>query len=213
MNKLSIGIILLFSYVLFYHIGDEEYIKMLVLTLVTGIVVCYLNKNVEGLENSNGSDNSNGSVDSDNFGQASSDPATPVVKDSPPPTRKSSVSVTPIDTSLRMGPYDGLCVRTLNQKFKDLSKNKLISNNKLMTYQGVQGPIQNMISDDSALSGPNVDGDPNSPQRLFMFANNEASLNCCPSTYSSDRGCVCSTEKQDKFIRRRGFNNSAQNVA
>ena len=67
MNKLSIGIILLFSYVLFYHIGDEEYIKMLVLTLVTGIVVCYLNKNVEGLENSNGSDNSNGSVNSDQF--------------------------------------------------------------------------------------------------------------------------------------------------
>lgn len=205
MNKLSVGILILFSYVLFFHIGDTEYIKMLVLTLVTGAVICYLNKNVEGLENSD---------NTDNFGQVSSDPSpSPAESVSQPSTRNSNVSVTPIDTSLRMGPYDGLCVRTLNQKFKDLSNNKLVSNNELMIYQGVQGPIQNMVSDDSALSGPNVDGDPDSPQRLFMFANNEASLNCCPSTYSTDRGCVCTTEKQDQFIRRRGFNNSAQNVA
>ena len=202
MNKLSIGIILLFSYVLFYHVKDDEYSKMLILTLVTGFSVCYLNKNIEGMDNAG------------NFGEASSDPSPSPADSLPaPPTRTNSPNITPIDTSLRTGPYDGLCVRTLNQKFRDLSNNKLASNDKLMVYQGTQGPIQNMVSDNADLSGPNVDGDPNSPQRLFMFANNEASLNCCPSTYSTDRGCVCSTEKQDQFIRRRGYNNSAQNVA
>ena len=41
MNKLSIGIILLFLVCLFYHVGDEEYVKMLVLALVTGIMLLF----------------------------------------------------------------------------------------------------------------------------------------------------------------------------
>ena len=59
----------------------------------------------------------------------------------------------------------------------------------------------------------NVDGDKNSPQRLSMLANNYASLNCCPSTYSTDRGCVCLTKKQTDFLSRRGYNNVTNNVA
>ena len=38
--------------------------------------------------------------------------------------------------------------------------------------------------------------------------NNESSLNCCPSTFSTDNGCVCVTPKQQKFIKTRGFNKS-----
>ena len=81
-----------------------------------------------------------------------------------------------------------------------------------MSYLGVQGPVQNISTDNSYLSGPTVDGEGDSPQRLFMFANNTASLNCCPSTYSTSTGCVCSTDKQDDYIRRRGFNNTATNI-
>ena len=114
-----------------------------------------------------------------------------------------------VDNINRMGPYDGLCLSS-NNYVDDID---LVDNNDLQTYLGVQGPLQSLNTDNNALIGPTVDGDPNSPQRLFMFANNTASLNCCPSTYSTDRGCVCSTEKQDDLIRRRGFNNSAQNVA
>ena len=213
MNYLSIPIIIGYVFILFYYIKDDDYLKMLGLTLVTAIAICYLKDNVEGLENSNANANANKDTAGD-FGNVSSEPAgSPADDSSAPQVVTVKPSVSPIDTKLRMGPYDGLCVRTLNQKFRDLSKNGLVSNDKLMTYLGVQGPVQNVVSDDSDLSGPNVDGDPKSPQRLFMFANNTASLNCCPSTYSTDRGCVCSTEKQDDFVTRRGFNNSANNVA
>lgn len=211
MNNLSVLVIIGYIVVLFYFVKDTEYLKMLGLTLITAIVICQLKNRVEGLENSSNSNNANSN--SDNFGNVSAEPIESPSDNSPPQQIvKVEPSVSPIDSKLRIGPYDGLCVRTLNQKFRDFNNN-LISNKNLMNFQGVQGPVQNVVSDDSDLIGPTVDGDPNSPQRLFMFANNKASLNCCPSTYSTDRGCVCSTEKQDKFIRRRGFNNSAQNVA
>ena len=112
-----------------------------------------------------------------------------------------------------MGPYDGLCVRTLNNAFKDLSNNKLVSNDELMNYLGVQGPVQNVVTDNTYLSGPTVDGDPETPQRLFMLANNASSPNCCPSTFSTSTGCVCTTDKQSDYIKRRGFNNDINNVA
>ena len=208
MNYLSILVIIGYIVVLFYFVGDTEYLKMLGLTLVTAIVICQLKNRVEGLENSN-----NANSNSDNFGNVSGEPIESPSDSVPPPqVVRVEPSVSPIDSKLRIGPYDGLCVRTLNQKFRDYN-NSLIDNKNLMNFQGVQGPVQNVVSDDSDLVGPTVDGDPDSPQRLFMFANNKASLNCCPSTYSTDRGCVCSTEKQDNYVRRRGFNNSAQNVA
>ena len=36
---------------------------------------------------------------------------------------------------------------------------------------------------------------------LFMFAYNKSHPSCCPSTYSSSRGCVCMTEDQKNLIR------------
>ena len=36
-----------------------------------------------------------------------------------------------------------------------------------MTYLGVQGPVQNRISDNSVLTGPTVDGDPNSFSKII----------------------------------------------
>jgi hypothetical protein len=42
---------------------------------------------------------------------------------------------------------------------------------------------------------------------LSMFAHNKFSPHCCPSTYSSDRGCVCITDAQKKQLQTRGHNN------
>lgn len=41
---------------------------------------------------------------------------------------------------------------------------------------------------------------------LFLYANNRASPDCCPSTLSSDGGCVCTTPQQRDFINTRGGN-------
>lgn len=220
MNYLSIGVIIGYMIILFYFVKDDEYLKMLGLTLLTGIIICQLKSNgVEGLTNSNSNSNlAKANSNSKSNSNASADPVeeTPVkpitsgVKDT---IIKTEPSMSPLDLKHKMGPYDGLCVRTLNNQFKDLSKNKLVPNDTLMSYLGVQGPVQNVSTDDAYLSGPTVDGEADSPQRLFMFANNAASPSCCPSTFSTSTGCVCSTEKQDDYIRRRGFNNDNNNVA
>lgn len=53
---------------------------------------------------------------------------------------------------------------------------------------------------------PSVDGQEGSQQRMFMFAHNQVSPQCCPSTYSTDMGCVCTTEAQRNLIAGRGGN-------
>lgn len=43
-------------------------------------------------------------------------------------------------------------------------------------------------------------------QELFQFEGNRISADCCPSPFSSDRGCVCLTDKQIKEFNTRGGN-------
>jgi hypothetical protein len=43
-------------------------------------------------------------------------------------------------------------------------------------------------------------------QELFQFQNNRVSADCCPSPFSSDRGCVCLTDSQIKEFESRGGN-------
>ena len=50
-----------------------------------------------------------------------------------------------------------------------------------------------------------IDGVKGSAEKMFMLANNVASPLCCPSTFSTSTGCVCTTENQRKFINRRGM--------
>lgn len=47
---------------------------------------------------------------------------------------------------------------------------------------------------------------------MFIFANSYASPDCCPSTFSNDRGCVCTSDSQRKYIgEQRGLNKSYDN--
>jgi hypothetical protein len=43
-------------------------------------------------------------------------------------------------------------------------------------------------------------------QELFQFENNRISADCCPSPFSSDRGCVCLTDAQRAEFASRGGN-------
>ena len=47
-------------------------------------------------------------------------------------------------------------------------------------------------------------GSKNELGSMFMFAYNKYSPACCPSRYSTSRGCVCMTEDQKKMLDKRG---------
>ena len=46
--------------------------------------------------------------------------------------------------------------------------------------------------------------------KLFEFQNNKIGADCCPSPFSTDRGCVCLTPEQIKRFETRGGNRSSE---
>ena len=50
-----------------------------------------------------------------------------------------------------------------------------------------------------------VDGPPTGSS-LSMLAENQSSADCCPSSYSTSKGCVCLTQTQLELLRNRGGN-------
>jgi len=103
-------------------------------------------------------------------------------------------------------PYDGVCLQTGNSDhwMKSPDNSQLIPNDKLYTYLGNQVPLKTGLSDQTVLKGPPVDGVIGSPQKMAMWANNVSSPLCCPSTYTTSTGCICSTKNQRDFIAGRG---------
>jgi hypothetical protein len=83
------------------------------------------------------------------------------------------------------------------------------SNLPLVKDTYITSPVgEDILLTDDLLSAyyPSVDGEKGSQQRMFMFAQNQVRPECCPATYSSDRGCVCTTEAQRNFVAGRGGN-------
>lgn len=115
-------------------------------------------------------------------------------------------------STVNTGPYDGLCLKTGNQEYwmKTPDETSLVPNDTLYTYLSSQGPIKMKLSDQAALKGPPVDGVEGSFEKMFMWANNVTSPLCCPSTFSTSTGCVCSTKNQRDFIAGRGTLNDSK---
>lgn len=110
----------------------------------------------------------------------------------------------------RMGPYDGLCISKGPEKNYELADEE-----EIRTYFGVQAPMNMEIGqpNNSDLSGPTVDGDDESPQRLSMLSNNKSRFDCCTnSPFTTNSGCICLTNKQRHFINTRGFNKSQPDI-
>ncbi len=300
-------LIILYSYLLFFHIKDEGYKNMIILTLITGIISYYMNKDIyEGIgyfddsvkfteeeeetrkqswidetekdttDGETGSDteevvrggvtcsnfdcsehindlaeNPSSIVCSDNTCSAeeccSSAPVPsntpfvsaeyvklrekarekdgPIVTDKndtpegigptePTPssnedefTVKEEVKLTPVESKFRIGPYDGLCISS-----DKLTEEDYFTNDELLTYLGVHGPMEIHSSQD-VLTGPTIDGEKDSPQKLTTFANNKTKFNCCgESPYTTSTGCLCLTEKQRDYIRSRGNNKTSPDI-
>ena len=112
--------------------------------------------------------------------------------------------------STNMSKYDGLCIRNDNTEgwMKYPDNIPLIKDKDLYVIQGHTNPNEPVFSDSSNINGPPVDGDIDSSKSMFMFKNNVVSPLCCPSTYTTSDGCVCSTKKQRDYINIRGYGNT-----
>ena len=200
MHLVIIGI---YAYVLLCHVKDTDYVSMVLLTAATCLAICYLKKNnvfntvegsycqkqpiLEGLDN--------------DAAPADAAPADASKEDKKPTGYD---IVRPLPAS--MGPFDGLCLQTGNKEhwMKSPDNTALIPNDALFSYLSSQGPLKPLFTDNSALFGPPIDGQDGSAKKMFMFANNRTSPNCCPGTFSTSTGCVCTTENQRDFIASRG---------
>lgn len=106
--------------------------------------------------------------------------------------------------------YDGI---KLNFKANDCGWRHPPCDVPLLDQVLVTSPVGDNIpltNDPSSYSFPTTDGDATSPQKMFMLAHNQVSPKCCPSTFSTDRGCVCTTKKQRDYLSSRGGNKTSQ---
>lgn len=183
-KNMEFFILAIYAYVLF-QIEDNDYVTMLLLTVAACLSICFLKKRnvVEGASCSRG-DVTDGYV-KEGF-------------ENPPKIVKQMPDM--------MGPYDGLCLQTGNNQYwmKSPDETSLVPNDALFTYLSSQGPTKPVFTDNSSLNGPPVDGHPDSDKKMFMLANNRTSPNCCPSTFSTSTGCVCTTKNQRDYIASRG---------
>ena len=92
-------------------------------------------------------------------------------------------------------------------KCKNLNRKRNRDLNKLFPIVNIHSPVgspHRLTQDLASYNYPTVDGNPDSPRHLFQFALNQSSFDCCPSTYSSDKGCICQTPDQIKRYRTAG---------
>ena len=116
--------------------------------------------------------------------------------------------MSPMDDLFRMGPYDSLCISKEEEKDYELATDEELKN-----LFGVQVPLVIGKTNNEDLTGPSVDGDKDSPQKLSMLANNKINFECCTtSPFTTNSGCICLTKKQVNFLKTRGLNKSAPDI-
>ena len=215
LDNLTVIMFAIYIYVIFMVIQKDDYASMLIATLVIAILLCYRRRGYLRIETfspgeqayfSGGSPAQSQDAMPKNFANVVSNLSNvpQAVETNPIPIQN--------DPNLmynNVSAYDGLCLKTGNKQFWSHSPNNvpLINDNSLYTILGHTTSEKPVMSDPSSLSGPSLDGTEDTPNKMFMFANNVSSPNCCPSTFSTSTGCVCTTDNQRDFVAARGFNN------
>lgn len=261
----QIIIMLIYLYILFFHIKPNDYLTMLILTATTAVILCKITKNqIEGNKNieetnnelSDVLNNISSAIDSTspetpneelnetndaestenekivdeykgrnqyedyereradierdsketkfNEGPKGTGPEIPKVEELKGEQINKDVKLLQLKNIHKIGPFDGVCLSSI-VKAKD---HQVVSNDQLDVYQGSQSPIQSVKTQDNVLTGPTIDGEKGSIQRLAMFGNNKGNNECCDESPYMARGvgCVCLTNKQKKYLGTRGFN-------
>lgn len=110
----------------------------------------------------------------------------------------------PIDYT--MGSLDGIRLKTgCPGNWRDQPCGANFANSRQNhVLQGNQLPLKTPTTKNLFPDAPPVDGRKGSPKSMFMLAYNQSHPACCPSTYSTDRGCVCTTPAQREWLARGG---------
>ena len=207
-QNMPLIIIGLYAYVLLCHVKSTDYVTMVVLTGATCLVICYLKKNKRLIEGKYGHSGHHEGLANGCGVKEGLYTVEGLANDDKPKSKEGMAVGSDVfrKLSANMGPFDGLCLQSGNKEswMKSPDNTALIPNDALFTYLSSQGPLKPVFSDNSALFGPSIDGHPDSAKKMFMFANNRTSPNCCPGTFSTSTGCVCTTENQRDFIASRG---------
>ena len=127
------------------------------------------------------------------------------------PVTISNNEILDYDKNYNISPYDNIELKTTNNNcddWKRIPTNLPLVDDKLLApVLGTQVSLTNDHLTDTSMisSAPTLDGTPNTPNRMFMFSNNIVSPLCCPSTYMTSSGCICTTKNQRDFISSRGL--------
>ena len=194
----------------------KDNIILLLLTLIAILALCNVkNLVIEGQNNNTSSGNNSTSKNSTNNSTSKNSTNNSTSKNSTSNSdAKDSINEPKPDDRMRfvvsadyqMGPYDGLLLTTDNPNSKHLKLNdvSLTSKNDLCVYQGVESPLECNKTLYSGM-GPSITGIDGDDQNMFMLYRNKSSPDCCPSTFSTSTGCVCTTQQQRDYISRRGM--------
>ena len=108
----------------------------------------------------------------------------------------------------KMGPYDGIVLKGAQDSWRLMKDQPMNKPEDIYTLFGTPTSLEDKktVLDPNRSNYPSVDGTPNGEKSMFSLAFNKTSPACCPSTYSTDTGCVCTTSQQRKFFNQRGGN-------
>ena len=211
LDIITMTILAVYLYILFVMIGKDDYSSMLILTLVVCILLCWRRRGGFVIEGFHPSEmaylDAQNPQDQNGMARHFASVVDSIAKKQQP-TVQSGIQINNDPGLLynNVSAWDGLCLQTGNKQFWSHSPNNvpLVNDDTLFTVQGHSTPLKPVISDPTSLTGPPIDGIDGSPTKLFMFSNNVSSPDCCPSTFSTSTGCVCTTDNQRDFIAARG---------
>jgi len=119
----------------------------------------------------------------------------------------------PYDNQESMGEYDNKMLVKPGQSYLKQNNKSLLNPDQTYTLQGTPTGLEDSLtSQDLNTNYATVDGTDKTPKSMFVFAYNQSSPECCPSTYTTSDGCVCTTDQQREFISGRGGNNEAPSL-
>jgi hypothetical protein len=95
--------------------------------------------------------------------------------------------------------------RYRHESFSEASQWNLWPPETVVNIQGNGVPPEDLKPTQIDMTDPStqsVDGTPDGPKSMFMFAYNKCDVSCCDkSPYSCTGGCVCLTDDQKKMIQ------------